>query len=104
MQIQKKIEDIKFTPVTLFGEEMEVSENIVMASAAGWYVGSICKEDDGLQNYLLDVMKKKNYLLIMLNHKQKHLAHLQKLGQVCQMVRFLQLYPSNHDAMFPCTH
>ena len=47
MQIQKKIEDIKFTPVTLFGEEMEVSENIVMASAAGWYVGAICKEDDG---------------------------------------------------------
>lgn len=47
MQIQKKIEDITFTPMTLFGEEMEVSENIVMASAAGWYVGAICKEDDG---------------------------------------------------------
>lgn len=47
MQIQKKIEDIKFTPMTLFGEELEVSEDIVMASAAGWYVGAICKEDDG---------------------------------------------------------
>ena len=47
MQIQKKIEDITFTPMTVFGEEMEVSENIVMASAAGWYVGAICKEDDG---------------------------------------------------------
>ena len=47
MQIQKKIEDIKFTPMTVFGEEMEVSEDIVMASAAGWYVGAICKEDDG---------------------------------------------------------
>ena len=47
MQIQKKIEDITFTPMTLFGEEMEVSENIVMASAAGWYVGAICKENDG---------------------------------------------------------
>ena len=47
MQIQKKIEDITFTPMTLFGEELEVSENIVMASAAGWYVGAICKEDDG---------------------------------------------------------
>ena len=46
MQIQKKIEDIKFTPVTLFGEEMQVSENIVMASAAGWYVGAICKDPD----------------------------------------------------------
>ena len=47
MKVQKKIEDIKFTPMTIFGEEMEVSENIVMASAAGWYVGSICKENDG---------------------------------------------------------
>ena len=47
MKVQKKIEDIKFTPMTIFGEEMEVSENIVMASAAGWYVGSICKEGDG---------------------------------------------------------
>ena len=47
MQIQKKIEDITFTPMTLFGEELEVSENIVMASAAGWYVGAICKENDG---------------------------------------------------------
>ena len=45
MQIQKKIEDIKFTPMTVFGEEMEVSEDIVMASAAGWYVGAICKTD-----------------------------------------------------------
>ena len=51
MQIQKKIEDIKFTPMTVFGEEMEVSENIVMASAAGWYVGSICKEGGFIQPY-----------------------------------------------------
>ena len=47
MKVQKKIEDIKFTPMTIFGEEMEVSDNIVMASAAGWHVGSICKENDG---------------------------------------------------------
>ena len=46
MQIQKKIEDITFTPMTVFGEEMEVSENIVMASAAGWYVGAVCKDPD----------------------------------------------------------
>ena len=51
MQIQKKIEDIQFTPVTVFGEEMEVSENIVMASAAGWYVGAICKEGGFIQPY-----------------------------------------------------
>ena len=47
MKIQKKIEDIKFNSETMYGETMEVSESIVMASAAGWYVGSICKEDDG---------------------------------------------------------
>ena len=51
MQIQKKIEDIKFTPMTVFGEEMEVSEDIVMASAAGWYVGAICKEGGFIQPY-----------------------------------------------------
>ena len=51
MQIQKKIEDITFTPITVFGEEMEVSENIVMASAAGWYVGAICKEGGFIQPY-----------------------------------------------------
>ena len=43
MKIQKEIEDIKFTTTNVYGQEMEVSENIVMASAAGWYVGAICK-------------------------------------------------------------
>ena len=47
MQIQKKIEEIKFTDCDVWGTVMPVSENIVMASAAGWYVGAICKEDDG---------------------------------------------------------
>ena len=51
MKIQKKIEDIEFTPMTVFGEEMEVSEDIVMASAAGWYVGAICKEGGFIQPY-----------------------------------------------------
>ena len=46
MQIQKDIEDIKFTTRDVYGEEMEVSEEIVMASAAGWYVGAICKDPD----------------------------------------------------------
>jgi len=46
MQIQKDIEDIKFTTQDVYGEEMEVSEEIVMASAAGWYVGAICKDPD----------------------------------------------------------
>jgi hypothetical protein len=50
MKIQKSIEDIKFHTATLGGEELEVSEDIVMASAAGWYVGAICKspELDGM--------------------------------------------------------
>ena len=45
MKFMKKFEDIKFNKVVSYGEEIEVSEDIVMASAAGWYVGAICKED-----------------------------------------------------------
>ena len=45
MKIAKKIKDIKFNKVNVYGEEMEVSEPIVMASAAGWYVGKICRTD-----------------------------------------------------------
>ena len=44
MTFQKKIEDIKFTKRKFDGEEMEVSDEIVMASAAGWYVGAICRD------------------------------------------------------------
>jgi hypothetical protein len=46
MQIYRKIEDIKFATQNVYGEEMEVSESIVMASAAGWYVGAICKDSE----------------------------------------------------------
>ena len=46
MQIQKKIKDIKFSYQNVYGETMKVSEPIVMASAAGWYVGAICKAPD----------------------------------------------------------
>ena len=51
MQIQKKIKDINFTTVNLFGQEMPVSDPIVMASAAGWYVGAVCKEDGFVQPF-----------------------------------------------------
>jgi len=51
MKIQKEIKDIEFNTVTMYGETMEVSEPIVMASAAGWYVGAICKEDGFIQPY-----------------------------------------------------
>ena len=59
MKFAKKIKDIKFNKVNVYshnhcdfgGEEMEVSEPIVMASAAGWYVGKVCKEDGFVQPY-----------------------------------------------------
>ena len=46
MTLNKEIKDIKFTTKNVYGEEMEVSEPIAMASAAGWYVGAICKDPD----------------------------------------------------------
>ncbi len=42
MQILKKIKDIKFGN----NGEFDISEAIVMASAAGWYVGEVCKDPD----------------------------------------------------------
>ena len=51
MKILKNIEDINFTTQNVYGTEMEVSEDIVMASAAGWYVGAICKEDGFVQPF-----------------------------------------------------
>ena len=39
MEFAKKIEEIKF-------DNDGVSEPIAMASAAGWYVGAICKDED----------------------------------------------------------
>ena len=51
MKILKDVEDIKFTQKDVYGTEMQVSEPIVMASAAGWYVGAICKEDGFVQPF-----------------------------------------------------
>ena len=51
MEFAKKIEDINFEKINSYGEMIEVSEPIVMASAAGWYVGAICKEDGCIQPY-----------------------------------------------------
>ena len=51
MEFAKKIEDINFEKINTYGEMIEVSEPIVMASAAGWYVGAICKEDGFIQPY-----------------------------------------------------
>ena len=46
MKIAKNIKEIKFNDTNVFGTEMPVSEPIVMASAAGWYVAAICKDPD----------------------------------------------------------
>ena len=46
MQIAKDIKEIKFVDTNVWGTEMPVSEPIVMASAAGWYVGAVCKDPD----------------------------------------------------------
>jgi aminopeptidase C len=43
MKILKEIEDIKFTD--------GISEPIVMASNAGWYVGRICNTEGFLEPY-----------------------------------------------------
>ena len=51
MEFAKKIENINFEKINSYGEMIEVSEPIVMASAAGWYVGAICKEDGFIQPY-----------------------------------------------------
>ena len=51
MKILKDVEDIKFTQKDVYGTEMEVSEPIVMSSAAGWYVGAVCKEYEILQPF-----------------------------------------------------
>ena len=41
MKILKDIKDITFC-----GGDLPISEPIVMASAAGWYVGTVCKDPD----------------------------------------------------------
>ena len=46
MKFAKDIKEIKFEKINSYGEWIEVSEPIVMASAAGWYVGAICKDPD----------------------------------------------------------
>jgi len=51
MKILKDVEDITFSKKDVYGTEMEVSEPIVMSSAAGWYVGAICKEDGIIQPF-----------------------------------------------------
>ena len=63
MKVAKDYNEIKWTVEDVFGTKMKVSEPLAMASAAGWYIGQLCKEDDfpmlsiGLRN-----MSKKMHL------------------------------------------
>ena len=67
MEFAKKIEDINFEKINSYGEMIEVSEPIVMASAAGWYVGAICKEDGFIQPYdrYTEYMTKENAQVVL---------------------------------------
>ena len=46
MELAKKYNDIQWEEEVVYGTKMLVSEPLAMASAAGWYVGQLCKEDD----------------------------------------------------------
>jgi len=48
MEMIKDINEIKFNDTNVDGNGtwIPVSEPIVMASAAGWYVGAVCKDPD----------------------------------------------------------
>ena len=46
MKVAKDYNEIKWTVEDVFGTKMKVSEPLAMASAAGWYIGQLCKEGD----------------------------------------------------------
>ena len=48
MELAKNYNDIQWTETEMHnnGTKLLISEPLAMASAAGWYVGQICKEDD----------------------------------------------------------
>ncbi len=60
MELAKKYNDIQWEEEVVYGTKMLVSEPLAMASAAGWYVGQICEENDFLQPFdrLTDYMSK----------------------------------------------
>ena len=46
MKVAKDFDKIQWTEEDVFGTKMLVSEPLAMASAAGWYIGQLCKEGD----------------------------------------------------------
>ena len=67
MKVAKDYNEIKWTVEDVFGTKMKVSEPLAMASAAGWYVGQICKEDDFLQPFdrFTEYMSKEDALKLL---------------------------------------
>ena len=50
MQVWKS-DEIVFTETVSYGETLMVSQPLVMASAAGWYVGKVCKGEFCVEPY-----------------------------------------------------
>ena len=67
MRVAKDFDKIQWTEEDVFGTKMKVSEPLAMASAAGWYVGQICEENDFLQPFdrLTDYMSKEDALKLL---------------------------------------
>ena len=91
MKIAKNIKDIEFNDTNVYGTWMPVSEPIVMASAAGWYVGAICKDPDcgGMivpYNRYTDYMTQEN--------AQKCLDTPMEQGGFYEGYKVYRLYPS----------
>jgi len=73
MKVAKNYDDIQWAEQNVYGTKMLVSEPLAMASAAGWYVGQICKEEDFLQPYdrLTDYMPKSHAVALVKDLKEK---------------------------------
>ena len=67
MKVAIDYNEIKWTVEDVFGTKMKVSEPLAMASAAGWYVGQICEENDFLQPFdrFTEYMSKKDALKLL---------------------------------------
>ena len=67
LKVAKDFDKIQWTEEDVFGTKMKVSEPLAMASAAGWYVGQICEENDFLQPFdrLTDYMSKEDALKLL---------------------------------------
>ena len=74
MKILKNFDDIQFNNM---GDNLFVSEELVMASNAGWYIGAICKEDgfyqpyDRYSDYFATSEEAESYLKYLNRHEEE---------------------------------